>query len=112
MALPIMSAAAGACASGGDRDARLAALQGARADAVTEALGAPTRKDAASDGRMLWTYYQSSTRAVARDYGVPGFTDAPRGGEGRDAVVFVCIVTVRFNAEGLVDAVNSDGEHC
>lgn len=111
----IALAAAAGCATG-DRHhaARLAALTGAGEEAVKSALGDPTRIDRASDGRMLWTYYKSASRSWRRDYGLPGFTDAsgPASRAAGETAVFICVTTVRFNAEGRVEATDFKGESC
>ena len=92
---------------------RLAALEGASAEDVKAAFGEPTRIDATSDGRALWSYYKTSARAFSNDYGVPGFAgDASRSETSQRSAVFICVTAFRFNAEGVVEAVDFDGEDC
>ena len=112
LAAAVAGALAAGCASTPYADS-LAALEGAGAEDVKAAFGEPTRIDATSDGRALWTYYKTSARAFSNDYGVPGFAgDAARRETTQRSAIFICVTAFRFNAEGVVEAVDFDGEDC
>ena len=112
LAAAVVGLLAAGCAST-PYENRLAALEGAGTEDVKAAFGEPTRIDTASDGRALWTYYKTSARAFSNDYGVPGFAgDASRSETTQRSAVFICVTAFRFNAEGVVEAVDFDGKDC